>query len=102
MSQDLAHAAQAVPDMHHTMFTAAILILTRGSLSFLYAFLRSSGLIVAMPCVVQGDQNLFLFDKFAPSRTFAPSYTCQGLGGTNCISHKADPLQNIKNHLHKF
>ena len=29
---------------------------------------------VAMPCVMQGDQNLFLFDKFDPSRTFASSY----------------------------
>ena len=36
------------------------------SFSFLYALFRSSGLAVAMPCVVQGDQNLFLFDRLVP------------------------------------
>lgn len=58
----------------HTMFAAVILSLTLGFPSFPYALFRFPGLAVAMPCMVQGDQNLFLFDEFNLSRTLASSY----------------------------
>lgn len=34
--------------------------------SLMYAFFRSPSLAVGMPCVIQGDQNLFLFGKLVP------------------------------------
>ena len=37
-----------------------------GSLSFRYVFSRLFGLAVAMPRVIQREQNLFLFDKLIP------------------------------------
>ena len=43
----------------HTIFTAAILTLTLGSFSFLYAFLRPSGFVVAMHYT-----SILLFNKF--------------------------------------
>ena len=58
----------------HTMSAAAILSLIRRASFFLYVFLRSSGLAVAVPGVVHEDQNLFTFGKFDSSRTFASSY----------------------------
>lgn len=44
-----------------------------GSYSFLHTFFRSFGLAVAMSHMIQGDQNLLLFDKLAPQGFLLPA-----------------------------
>ena len=58
----------------HTMLAAAILVFTRGSFSFLYAFLRSFGAVVGvMRCTIAGIETCFgLVDL--TSRTLERSY----------------------------